>query len=85
MSNNLLFGHVQKVFDVWLLSGKFFEFFPDEALDDSKDFLEHDGDVVEIVELIVEFFLEVVKGVGVGDQRGFFVIFSKEKSGLFFY
>ena len=67
-----------------MLSGKFFEFFPDEALDDSKDFLEHDGDVVEIIEFIVEFFLEVVKGIGVSGQRRFFVIFSEEKSGLFF-
>jgi hypothetical protein len=59
-----------------LLSSEFFEFFTEKAFDDSEDFLQHDSDVIEIVEFVVEFFLEVIEGVKVGSQRGFFVIFS---------
>ncbi len=74
-ADDFLFGHVEEIFDVSLLASQLFESFSNESLDDSEDFLVHDSDVVEVIKLVVELFLELVVGVGSGGQGCFFVTF----------
>ena len=69
-TDNLFFGHFEEIFDVSLFASQLFESFSNEALDDSEDFLVHDSDIVEVIKLVEELFLELFVGVGSGGDHG---------------